>query len=113
MVPSRVQRALAALALLCLVVLPPPGAAQDGQVDAYRMRADVGESIRLDGLLTEDVWSNAAALSGFTQREPAQGVAATEETLVRIAYDEQTLYIGVVAHDSEPDEIVARILHST
>ncbi|SVD54930.1 uncharacterized protein METZ01_LOCUS407784, partial [marine metagenome] len=65
---------------------------------------------RLDGLLTEDVWSRTVALGGFIQREPEQGTAATEQTEVRIAYDNATLYIGIVAHDSEPDEIVARIL---
>jgi len=110
MAPNCVQLAPAAVALLCLVFWPGTVTAQDDQVGAYRIRTDMGESIRLDGLLTEDVWSSAAALSGFTQREPDEGVAATEETVVRIAYDEHMLYIGVAAHDSEPDEIVARIL---
>jgi len=51
------------------------------------------------GLLAEQVWSRAATLSGFTQREPDEGLAATEQTEVRIAYDNATLYIGVVAYD--------------
>ncbi len=96
--------------LLCLLTLPVLATAQTDQVGAYRMRADAGESVRLDGLLTEDVWSRTVALGGFIQREPEQGAAATEQTEVRIAYDDATLYIGIVAHDSEPDEIVARIL---
>lgn len=107
---NRVQYAPGALALLCLVFWPEVGAAQDDQVGAYRIRTDAGEEVRLDGVLNEDVWSRAVALGGFTQREPDQGADATEQTEVRIVYDDATLYIGVVAYDSEPEEIVARIL---
>ena len=110
MVCKRVKYAPAALALLCLLALPASGTAQDDQVGAYRIRTDSGEEVRLDGLLSEDLWSRAVALSGFRQREPDQGAAATEQTEVRIAYDDAMLYIGVLAYDSEPDEIVARIL---
>ncbi|HAC06399.1 MAG TPA: hypothetical protein DCF71_11125, partial [Gemmatimonadetes bacterium] len=110
MVCKRVKYGPAALALLCLLALPASGTAQDDQVGAYRIRTDSGEEVRLDGLLSEDLWSRAVALSGFRQREPDQGAAATEQTEVRIAYDDAMLYIGVLAYDSEPDEIVARIL---
>ena len=110
MVCNRVEPAPGVLVLLCLFFLPGHGVAQDDLVGAYRIRADAGESVQLDGLLTEQVWSRAATLGGFTQREPEEGVAATEQTEVRIAYDDAALYIGVVAYDSEPDEIVARIL---
>ena len=103
-------RALTLPCLLCLLCLPRLAAAQDDQVVAHRIRVDSGESVRLDGLLAEEAWSRAVPLGGFTQREPEQGLAATEQTEVRIAYDDLTLYIGIVAYDSEPDEIVARIL---
>ena len=78
MVCKRVQYASTALALVILLVLPGSGAAQDDQVGAYRMRTDAGEAVRLDGLLTEDVWSRTVALGGFTQREPEQGCDAAE-----------------------------------
>ncbi len=44
------------------------------------------------------------------QKEPTEGAPATEQTEVRVLYDESTLYIGVLARDSNPDKIVARLL---
>lgn len=87
-----------------------PIVAQDDQVFAYRIRAGSPDAIRIDGRLTEDVWTRFPALTGFRQREPLEGVAATERTEIRIAYDDEALYIAVMAYDSRPDEIVARIL---
>ena len=87
-----------------------PIVAQDEQVSAYRIRAGSPDAIRIDGRLTEDVWTRFPALTGFRQREPLEGLAATERTEIRIAYDDEALYIAVMAYDSRPDEIVARIL---
>ena len=87
-----------------------PIVAQDDQVLAYRIRAGSPDAIRIDGRLTEDVWTRFPALTGFRQREPLEGLAATERTEIRIAYDDEALYIAVMAYDSRPDEIVARIL---
>ncbi|NIQ98884.1 MAG: hypothetical protein GTN78_01585, partial [Gemmatimonadales bacterium] len=36
--------------------------------------------------------------------------AATEVTEVRVVYDESTLYVGVLARDSGPETVIARIL---
>lgn len=110
MLCNRFRPALASLALLSLFFLPTSARAQDDQVGAYRIRLAENESVRLDGLLSEDFWSRAVPIGGFLQREPEEGLAATEATEVRVAYDDQAVYIGVVAYDSEPEEIVARIL---
>lgn len=100
-----------ALTLWCVVLLFPRSlAAQDAEVRAYRIPATASDAIRIDGRLSEDVWSLATPLTGFRQREPEEGDAATERTEVRIAYDDVALYIGVLAFDSRPDDIVARIL---
>src|SRR5262249_17403688 len=49
----------------------------------------------------------AAPIGEIVQREPKQGAAATEKTEVKLLYDAQNLYIGVVCYDSEPEKIVA------
>ena len=64
----------------------------------------------MDGLLDDPAWSRAEAASGFRQREPREGAAATEATEVRVLYDETTLYVGVRALDRRPQEVIARIL---
>lgn len=62
----------------------------------------------LDGFLNEPAWERVPAATGFTQREPAAGVASTEPTEVRVAFTPATLYVGIRALDSEPRAITAK-----
>ena len=66
----------------------------------------VSEAVTIDGALNEPVWSTAAAATGFIQADPREGEAATEDTEVRIAFDDDSLYVGVRCHDSTPSGIV-------
>ena len=59
-------------------------------------------SITVDGALDEDAWRAAEPATGFVQAEPHEGDAATEPTEVRIVYDREALYIGVVCRDAQP-----------
>ena len=67
----------------------------------------VEEGPTIDGNLDEEVWLLAAMIDEFTQQEPSEGDPATERTVVRLLYDARALYIGVEAHDSEPDGVIA------
>jgi hypothetical protein len=66
------------------------------------------EPVTLDGLLTEPCWRGAQVVSNFRQRDPREGEPATERTEVRVVLYQKTLYIGVVAYDSQPDLMVAK-----
>jgi len=81
-----------------------PDSGDRRSVTAFRM-AD-GESIELDGRLDEAVWANAIPADNFIQVDPANGQPATEQTEVRIAFNSDTFYMGVTAHDSEPDRLL-------
>ena len=70
----------------------------------------ITEPIRLDGILDEPAWRSAVTVTGFTQREPDEGVPATDETEVWFLYDDDTLYIGAICHDSEPEKIIHKEL---
>ena len=61
--------------------------------------------IRIDGILDEPDWSRATGSNGFIQNEPNEGDPATERTVVRIVYDDEAIYIGITAYDSEPGKI--------
>lgn len=74
-------------------------------LEAVRLR----EPVTIDGALDEPVWQTAPAASGFTQRDPEEGAAATEATDVRFAYDDDALYVAARLHDSQPKQIVARL----
>jgi len=61
--------------------------------------------VRVDGVLDEAVWGEAAVLSGFTQFAPAEGIPASQPTEVRVWYGPDALYFGVKAFDSDPGGI--------
>jgi hypothetical protein len=50
-----------------------------------------------------------ARVEGFIQRAPDDGNAATRQTEVYLGYDERSLYVIFVAHDSQPRKIRARL----
>ena len=51
-------------------------------------------SIRVDGLLDEDVWRSATPITDFIQKEPTEGAVPTDDMNVRLIYDDKSLYIG-------------------
>ena len=79
-------------------------------VDARRLPPGEASALRLDGRLNETAWRDAPVASGFRQQEPFEGEPATEATEIRVLFDDATLYVGVLARDRSPDEVIARIL---
>ncbi|PRY90730.1 carbohydrate binding protein with CBM9 domain [Mongoliibacter ruber] len=75
------------------------------ELEAYRMLPE--ESIVLDGIADEAFWDKVQVATGFRQQEPVPGNPASERTEVRIAYDDQNLYISAKFFDSEPEKIKA------
>lgn len=63
--------------------------------------------IDLDGVLDERAWQSAAPMGDLIQRQPNPGTSPSERTEIRLLHDDDYLYIGVVAFDSEPDLILA------
>jgi hypothetical protein len=96
--------------LLQLLCAAPASGWQEDVASAYAIPAESGLTVELDGHVTEEVWGRAAPLSGFRQRDPEEGEAATERTEVRLAYDDDALYVAVTAYDRDPDGVVARLM---
>jgi hypothetical protein len=61
--------------------------------------------IALDGVMREADWANAPVASEFWQRFPIEGGPPAFATEFRVVYDDAALYVGVRAHDPEPDKI--------
>jgi hypothetical protein len=70
----------------------------------------INEPIKVDGRLDEPSWSQATPATDFRQQEPNEGQLASEQTEIRLLFDEKNLYIGVHAFDSEPARINSREL---
>ena len=81
------------------VVLQSP----DGRVVTA---ANARAPITLDGSLDEEVWRAAVPAADFVQAEPHEGQPATEPTEVRVAFDADALYIGVLCRDSMPAALI-------
>ncbi|MBN1988712.1 MAG: carbohydrate binding family 9 domain-containing protein [Bacteroidales bacterium] len=75
--------------------------AERKQLEALRITG----GIKIDGDLSEPEWALAKESGGFTQYEPYSGVAASEQSTVKVLYDDNALYIGAFLHDSNPNSI--------
>ncbi|MBM3404844.1 MAG: carbohydrate binding family 9 domain-containing protein [Bacteroidetes bacterium] len=67
------------------------------------------ESIRIDGILDEPVWSKAEKATGFTQVRPYNGRPARFDMGVMFLYDNTGLYVGAWMADPQPDSISVQL----
>lgn len=65
---------------------------------------------RIDGNLDDDIWKTIEPITQFTQVWPSDGSPATEQTEVRIAYDQNNLYFALKFYDKNPELIRAKNL---
>ena len=66
----------------------------------------ITSAITVDGVLDEGVWQTAPTIGPLTQRDPLPGEKPTEKTDVTLLYNANTLYIGVMCYDSEPQRVI-------
>jgi len=62
----------------------------------------------IDGVLDDPVWSRIEPLGALVQVDPDEGAAPTERTEIRIAYDDENLYVGVRLYDRDPSALIAK-----
>lgn len=62
-------------------------------------------AITLDGRFLEPAWRLADSITSLTQRDPAEGMPASERTVVRFLATPQGLAVGLWAYDREPSGI--------
>lgn len=100
---------LSALALVTWAAVGPPAFAQPHGPVPTLQAVRVSTPLRVDGHLDEEAWRAATPATGFTQRDPDEGKPATEQTELRIVYDDAAVYVGVKLRDREPAKIVRRL----
>jgi hypothetical protein len=61
----------------------------------------ITEAIILDGRLDERAWATAIAARDFSQQQPDESRPSTEPSEVRFLFDDRTLYVGGIFHDSD------------
>ena len=101
---------ITALVLCGFAVSVVDAAPQDPVVSEPARRSAAVTSVTgpiiVDGTLGEPVWASAPTIGDLIQRQPEPGLPPTERTAVRLLRDEDNLYIGVVAYDSEPARVI-------
>ena len=97
-------------AVSALAGLPTHVFAQQQSVPGEATRSaevtPVSSAVVIDGLLNEDSWRSATRIGDLVQRQPDTGRPPTERTDVMLLRDADNLYVGVYAHDSEPDRVI-------
>ena len=59
---------------------PPPAPLAPQQLRAIRLNGT--QAITIDGVLRETLWQGAERVNAFTQRDPTEGAAPSESTVV-------------------------------
>lgn len=68
--------------------------------DRGEMRVErIEEKVDIDGKLEEPFWANAQTVSDFIQNGPVTGEPSKRKTEVKMAYDNNAVYIGAVLYD--------------
>lgn len=79
--------------------------AQTPRISAAR----VERAPKVDGRLDDAQWQSVQWTSDFVQREPQEGLPASDRTEVAFVYDEDALYIAARLHSSDPKGVRALV----
>ncbi|MFN3996174.1 DUF5916 domain-containing protein [Algoriphagus sp.] len=104
------MKSLLGIAGLLFCLLSFPSLAQVFSVpNAFAQK--LKEPITLDGNLDEEIWTNSEAWNGgFTQYFPSDTSASRINTRVKIAFDDNNLYIAAVMENNGPRNYVSTSL---
>ncbi len=100
---------LAGVSIAAMLVCPPVADAFPADAGRAVMAIRAARPPVIDGRLDDEVWARAVPASGFLQRDPNEGQPASEETRVRLAYDDRALYVAAHLLDREPGAIVRQL----
>ncbi|OYT14298.1 MAG: hypothetical protein B6I19_00670, partial [Bacteroidetes bacterium 4572_114] len=79
------------------------------QDQTYITKKIEGHPPEIDGQMNEASWNLVDWGGNFTQSQPYEGQLPSQPTYFKILYDDNNLYVGVMAYDSVPSEIVKRM----
>jgi hypothetical protein len=85
----------------------PASAARPAGATPAITASRTAEPPTVDGdILGDPAWRAALPVSSFWQERPDEGQPSSERTEVRIVYTADTLYVGVVCFDRDPNAII-------
>lgn len=71
----------------------------------------VNEVISIDGIFDEEIWKTASIAKDFVKYDPDNGKPEADycKTEVKIAYDNEAIYVAATLFDNEPNKILKEI----
>lgn len=69
----------------------------------------ITDDISIDGILDEPVWQEADQIDEFYQFEPDYNASATYQTILKVVYNKEMIFVAFDCKDPEPDRITARV----
>lgn len=93
---------------ICFCLLPVLGRCQSADsihVPKYPA-TKIPMAPKIDGKPGDPAWMTVPEITQFTQFNPINGAPASQRTSVRIAYDDQALYVLAELYDTAPDSIL-------
>jgi len=63
----------------------------------------------IDGVLNDACWQTGEWAGDFTQLLPTEGAKPTQNTKIKILYDDKNIYVAIRAFDTEPDKISRKL----
>lgn len=67
------------------------------------------ESISLDGMINDPAWDMVDWSSDYTEYQPDNGTTPTEQTKMKIVYDDKNLYVAFRCYHEDPSSIEKRM----
>ena len=94
--------------ILSATLLSTSVSAQIPQVPTFTVSKldSSAEAPTIDGRVDEAIWQGVQPYTSFTQQDPIEGAPASEKTEIRILVGKGTLYVGIIAFDSDPSRII-------
>ena len=64
---------------------------------------------RIDGDINDEIWQKAQAIDDMIQNDPQNMQPPTERTLVKVAYDDRSVYVAVMNYMRDPARITSAL----
>ena len=59
----------------------------------------------IDGMLDDECWKQGEWSGNYSQQMPVEGALPSQQTEIKILYDDENIYVAIIAHDNEPQRI--------
>ena len=109
------MRGLLCLVFLSLLLVPDIVYGQNQKTEKINKRSYITLKIHnenapdIDGVLNDSAWELVPYTTDYTQLQPNIGAAPTEQTKMKIIYDDGYIYVAFRCLDQDPDGIEKRL----